>query len=132
VTTGTLKKCVLIVEDEPTIRELLDDFLTSEGFETRVASDGRSALEIAERDRPDLILMDVMLPVLDGATATRLLKERDATRDIRVVAMSANSAALDDRRVLPADGVIRKPFDLEKLLAQILQQLAMPVRVLSV
>jgi CheY-like chemotaxis protein len=127
VTTRALRNRVLIVEDEPTIRELLDDFLTGEGFETRVTSDGRSALEIAERDQPDLILMDVMLPVLDGATATRLLKECDATRGIRVVAMSANCAVLDDRRVLPADDVIRKPFDLETLLTQIRRQLAMPL-----
>jgi CheY-like chemotaxis protein len=127
VTTGTLRPRVLIVEDEPTIRELLEDFLSGEGFATQIAGDGKSALEIVARQHPDLILMDVMLPILDGATATRLLKEDTRTRGIRVVAMSANGSLLEDRHVLPADAVIRKPFDLDTLLTQIRRQLS-PLR----
>ena len=89
---------VLIVEDETPIRELLNDFLSDEGFETSLAEDGRHGIELARADKPDVILMDLMLPLLDGIAAVRALKDRPETRDIPIVVMSANSGVVAAHR----------------------------------
>ena len=81
---------VLIVEDEPVIRELLDDFLSDEGFDTIHAADGLRGVELAHHEHPDLVLMDLMLPGLDGFAATRALKNSPDTAAIPIVAMSTN------------------------------------------
>ncbi len=65
---------VLIVDDDPAIRNLLEEILVDEGYEVLLAADGRTGVEIARSEQPGLILMDLMLPVLDGAAATRELK----------------------------------------------------------
>jgi DNA-binding response OmpR family regulator len=108
---------VLIVEDEPAIRHLLDDFFTSEGFDTLLACSGTSAIALASAVQPDVILLDMMLPGADGVTATRLLRGHRLTRDIPIIAMSANTQVLE--RVvaeLPVNEAIAKPFDLDILL----------------
>jgi two-component system phosphate regulon response regulator PhoB len=108
---------VLIVEDERPIRELLDDFLTDEGYVTLLAENGEEGVALATDERPDLILMDLMLPQLSGFDAIRAIKEHHATRDIPVVVMSANSVLLlhlSDQFL--ADDTIRKPFDLDRVL----------------
>lgn len=109
---------VLIVEDEQPIRELLNDFLSDEGYDTRLAENGRHGVELARAETPDLILMDLMLPLLDGIAAVRVLKDAPDTRDIPVVVMSANSVLLLHIGELGlADETIRKPFDLDDLLS---------------
>ncbi len=113
---------ILIVEDEPSIRDLLDDFLNGEGFDTLLATDGREGLEIATSEHPDVILLDVMLPVMDGVEAARQLKKDERTHDIPIVVMSANLTVLRRPDLLPVDTVIRKPFDLDELLALIQAQ----------
>lgn len=108
---------VLIVEDEKPIRELLDDFLSDEGYDTLLAENGQLGVEMARAEQPDLVLMDLMLPLLDGFAAMRALKEHAETRDIPVVVMSANSVLLlhiGDQ--LLADETLRKPFDLDQVL----------------
>jgi diguanylate cyclase len=108
---------VLIVEDEKPIRELLDDFLSDEGFDTLLAENGQRGIELARTEQPDLVLMDLMLPLLDGFAAMRALKEDPETRKIPVVVMSANSVLLlhlSDQ--LLADETLRKPFDLDQVL----------------
>jgi CheY-like chemotaxis protein len=108
---------VLIVEDEKPIRELLDDFLSDEGFDTLLAENGQRGVELARAEQPDLVLMDLMLPLLDGFAAMRALKEDPATCEIPVVVMSANSVLLlhlSDQ--LLADETLRKPFDLDQVL----------------
>jgi CheY-like chemotaxis protein len=108
---------VLIVEDEKPIRELLDDFLSDEGFDTLLAENGQRGIELARAEQPDLVLMDLMLPLLDGFAAMRALKEDPETRKIPVVVMSANSVLLlhlSDQ--LLADETLRKPFDLDQVL----------------
>ena len=108
---------VLIVEDEKPIRELLDDFLSDEGFDTLLAENGQRGVELARAEQPDLVLMDLMLPLLDGFAAMRALKEDPETREIPVVVMSANSVLLlhlSDQ--LLADETLRKPFDLDQVL----------------
>lgn len=108
---------VLIVEDEKPIRELLNDFLSDEGYHTLVAENGQRGVEMARAEQPDLVLMDLMLPLLDGFAAMRALKDYPETRDIPVVVMSANSVLLlhiGDQQL--ADETIRKPFDLDQVL----------------
>jgi CheY-like chemotaxis protein len=108
---------VLIVEDEKPIRELLNDFLSDEGYDTLLAENGQRGVEIAREEQPDLVLMDLMLPLLDGVAAMRALKEDPETSEIPVVVMSANTVLLlhlSDQ--LLADETLRKPFDLDQVL----------------
>ena len=107
---------VLIVEDEKPIREMLNDFLTDEGYDTLMAENGQRGVEIARVERPDLVLMDVMLPLLNGFAAMRALKDDPETQTIPVIVMSANSALLYTQEGKLADQMIRKPFDLDELL----------------
>lgn len=102
---------------------MLVELLTDEGYETLVAGDGRTAVEIARQRCPDVILMDLMLPVLDGASATRLIKSGSDTNWIRIIAMSAGANLRQQVDELPADGVVSKPFDLDALLADLSIQL---------
>lgn len=113
---------ILIIEDEPSIRDLLDDFFNGEGFDTLLATDGRSGVDLATLLHPDVILLDVMLPVMDGVEAARQLKDDARTHDIPIVVMSANLTVLRRPELLAADTVIRKPFDLDELLALIRSQ----------
>ncbi len=107
---------VLIVEDDPPIREMLNDFLGSEGFDTLLAENGRAGVDLARAERPDLILIDIMLPLLDGVTAIKMLRADEETRDLPIVAMTANPTLLRRPDPLPVDVVIGKPFDLDALL----------------
>lgn len=108
---------VLIVDDDPAILNMLDELLQDEHYETLLATDGNEALTIARDEKPDLILMDLMLPVLDGASAIRQLKNDPETQSIHIIAMSAGANLRMHADQLPADSVIGKPFDLNTLLA---------------
>jgi two-component system, cell cycle response regulator DivK len=108
---------VLIVDDDPAILNMLDELLQDERYETLLATDGNEAVNIAQRERPDLILMDLMLPVMDGAEAIRRLKGDPETESIHIIAMSAGANLRMHADQLPADSVIGKPFDLNTLLA---------------
>ncbi|HUZ02224.1 MAG TPA: response regulator [Thermomicrobiaceae bacterium] len=110
---------VLIVDDDPSIRALLDELLRDEGHVTVLAGDGKRAVERARETHPDVILMDLMLPVLDGASAIRVLKSDPFTRDIPIIAMSAGANLRLHAEHLPADGVLGKPFDLDTVLAHV-------------
>jgi CheY-like chemotaxis protein len=108
---------VLIVDDDPAILSMLDELLQDEHYETLLATDGSKAISIAREEKPDLILMDLMLPVLDGAAAIRQLKQDPDTNSIHIIAMSAGANLRMHADQLPADSVIGKPFDLNTLLA---------------
>lgn len=110
---------ILIVEDDPAIQGLLDEVLQDEGYETVVAGDGRTGIERARSERPNLILMDIMLPVLDGVSAIQELKADPETRPIPIIAMSAGANLARHAEQLPADDVLRKPFNLDVLLASV-------------
>ena len=114
---------VLIVDDDPAIRGMLVELLSDEGYDTFVAGDGHTAVEMATKHSPDVILMDLMLPIMDGASATRLIKRNPETAWIRVIAMSAGSNLRRLPEDIPADGVVGKPFDLDALLADVAIQL---------
>jgi CheY-like chemotaxis protein len=112
---------ILYVEDNEDNVYMLARRLRRYGFEVIVAMDGARGVEAARRERPDLVLMDLGLPVLDGWEATRRLKEAPETRSIPVIALSAHAMAGERERALAAgcDDYDTKPVDLDRLLAKI-------------
>ena len=116
---------ILYVEDNEDNVYMLARRLRRHGFEVIVAADGARGVDAARRERPDLVLMDLDLPVLDGWEATRRLKAAPETRSIPVVALSAHAMAGERERALAAgcDDHDTKPVDLDRLLAKIRAQL---------
>ncbi len=116
---------ILLVEDNEMNRDLISRRLKRRGFEVAVAVDGAEGVEKATELRPDLVLMDMGLPVMDGYEATRLLKANDATRGIPVVGLSAHAMSGDASRALDAgcDDYDTKPVEWPRLLEKISQQL---------
>jgi len=104
---------VLVVDDERAIRLLCRVNLAASGMEVLEAEDGRVGLELARKERPDLVLLDVMMPEVDGWTVARELAESDETRDIPVVFLTARADAADKRlgEQLGGVGYLVKPFD---------------------
>jgi two-component system response regulator MprA len=112
-------KQVLVVDDEPAVRDALERALRSAGYTVATANDGAQALEAVERDRPDAVVLDVLMPVLDGFEACRRLRQRG---DRTPVLMLTARDAVDDRVEgldAGADDYLVKPFALEELLARI-------------
>lgn len=116
-------KTILLVDDELAIIEALTEVLTWEGYKVVSASNGQEGLATLAQAPADLVLLDYMMPVLDGIQTLRALQADPATKDIPVVMMTAAPAALPDeiRRELP---VLRKPFDVNALLDTIERKLA--------
>jgi two-component system, cell cycle response regulator DivK len=113
---------IMIVEDNPVNLKLAKDLLELDGFEVWPCTDAETALERLKAVRPDLILMDVALPGIDGLELTRMLKADLKTEDIRIIALTAFAMKSDKERVMEAgcDGYITKPFDTRKFTQQIL------------
>ncbi len=112
---------ILLVEDNEMNRDMLSRRLTRNGFEVMVAVDGGEGLAMALREKPDLILMDMSLPVMDGWEATRRIKGAPETKDIPVIALTAHAMAGDRDKALEAgcDDYDSKPVELERLLGKI-------------
>jgi len=112
---------ILLVEDNEMNRDMLSRRLTRSGFEVVIAVDGGQGVAMASSDKPDLILMDMSLPVIDGWEATRKLKADDATKAIPVIALTAHAMAEDKEKCLSAgcDDFDTKPVELPRLLAKI-------------
>jgi CheY-like chemotaxis protein len=108
---------VLVAEDVPDIRDLICHSLKYAGYAVVEAKDGIEAIEKAETERPDLILLDVRMPKMDGYEACTVLKEMDATRDIPVLFLSARGQESEIRRglALGAEEYILKPFAPDEL-----------------
>ena len=112
---------ILLVEDFDDAREMYRDYLEFAGFRVDTARDGHEAIEKTRRIAPDLVLMDLSLPVMDGWEATRLLKSDPETRKIPIVALSAHALAAEGERARRAgcDGFIAKPCLPPDLVAEI-------------
>ena len=112
---------VLIVDDDPVIQLLLRVNFEMDGFEVSTADDGEQGLEAARRQHPDLVLLDVMMPKLDGYQVLAALRESSDTKDLPVVLLSAKSLDEDKRAGLDAgaNAYITKPFDPIRLLAEV-------------
>lgn len=108
---ATNKAKVLVVEDYEDAREMYQEFLEFEGFEVETAKDGLEALERAKHSRPDLILMDMSLPLVNGWEATRRLKEDEETADIPVVALTGHAfpGHADKAKQVGCDAFVTKP-----------------------
>jgi PAS domain S-box-containing protein len=106
---------VLLVDDDPEILEATGQILREWGYTVDEARDGHTALSLARRARPDLMLVDLMMPVMDGWTLIRRLREENVARDVPVVVFSADRDAREKARHLDARAALRKPFELEEL-----------------
>lgn len=116
-----MEPTILYVEDNPGNRLLVHSVLEAEGFRILEADCARQALEVLTVEQPDLILMDINMPDIDGYTLTAQLKQRPELRDVPIVALTANVMRGDRERSLNAgcDGYIQKPIDIDELPKQI-------------
>lgn len=120
------KPKILVVEDNPDEAQMVKMILEPEGYEVELAADGREGLEKAEADKPDLIILDVMMPVLDGFAMCAKLREDPEYQDVPVILLTAVAAHIRDTKY-PISGVLRaqaeeyleKPISPEELLATV-------------
>ena len=119
---------ILLVEDNEMNRDMLSRRLIRKGYEVVMALDGQQAVEAAGAQKPDLILMDMSLPIIDGWEATRQIKAAPETRAIPVIALTAHAMSDDREKALQAgcDDYDKKPVDLPRLLDKITGLLARP------
>ncbi len=119
---------ILLVEDNEMNRDMLSRRLTRNGFEIAIAVDGQQGVDLAISEKPDLILMDMSLPVMDGLEATRRIKADPATRAIPVIALTENALVEDRERAIAAvcDDFDTKPVELPRLLGKIKAMLEKP------
>ena len=121
-----MSKRILVIEDTENNRRIFRDLLTHAGFELLEARDGEEGVAMAAEQRPDLILMDIQLPIMDGYAATRRIKADPALRSIPIIAVT--SYALDGEektaRAAGCDDYVPKPFSPRELLAKIRQHLS--------
>ena len=112
---------ILLVEDNEMNRDMLSRRLLRNGFEVVMAVDGQQAVDMATSDKPDIILMDMSLPVLDGWEATRQVKANAATKAIPVIALTAHAMAEDEQKARAAgcDDFDTKPVDIARLVGKI-------------
>ena len=112
---------ILLVEDNEMNRDMLSRRLERKGFDVVMAVDGQAGVEMASTENPDLILMDLSLPVIDGWEATRRIKADAATQQIPVIALTAHAMAGDEKKALEAgcDDYDTKPIDFKRLLGKI-------------
>lgn len=111
----------MIVDDEPDVAVVIEATLRAEGFETLVAADGEAAISLVREQRPDLVLLDVMMPGLDGVQVCKRLRNDPATSAVSIIMLTAKTMP-NDRVVgltAGADDYVAKPFDIEELLARV-------------
>jgi two-component system, cell cycle response regulator DivK len=120
-------KCIIVVEDEPLIMDLIAILLERAGYEVVRAATAEEALPLAESRPPDLVLMDIALPGIDGLAATRILKSSPATRGVPVVALTAQAMRADAEAAARAgcDGFIAKPISTRGFLRQVEEYLGL-------
>jgi DNA-binding response OmpR family regulator len=117
-----------VVDDEHDTAELIRDTLRSEGLRTQVAHDGRQALELIARKRPDLVILDIMMPEMSGFEVLEALARDEMTSTIPVLVLTARGDDSDVRRglALGAKRYMSKPFDLRALIAEVRRHLGTP------
>ncbi len=115
--TDNAPRRILLADDEEDIKTIVKMFLETNGYEVVTAFDGLDAIEKVKESKPDLVLMDIMMPVIDGIEVTRQLKADEATRDIPIVMLTAAAKSAMVEQALQAGAVdyIAKPFDPERL-----------------
>ncbi|MBX3066853.1 MAG: response regulator [Anaerolineae bacterium] len=116
---------ILVVEDNPDNRILITDVLTSLDYEVMVAVDGEEGVSKARSEEPDLILMDLSLPQMDGWTATQQIRAIPKLKNVKIIALTAHAMVGDRERALEAgcDDYVSKPLDLKELASKLTQYL---------
>ena len=116
-----MSKTILVVEDTEDNRQILRDLLTSAGFDLLEAVDGETGVAMATREKPDLILMDIQLPLIDGYEATRRIKAEPTLKHIPILAVTSYALSGDEEKTRAAgcDGYIAKPFSPRELLVKV-------------
>ncbi|NLB34540.1 MAG: response regulator [Elusimicrobia bacterium] len=114
-------KKILIIEDNPLNRELMLTILKSRGYELKSLEDAKGAVEIIKEFKPDLLLLDIMLPGIDGLTLTSEIRNDPDIKDLKIIAVTAYAMRGDKERIIEAgcDGYISKPLDTRKLPGQV-------------
>jgi two-component system, cell cycle response regulator DivK len=122
-----MSKRILVVEDQPDNRRILRDLLGNAGYELIEAETGEEALTAVEAQRPDLILMDIQLPVMDGYEATRRIRSNPELKLIPIIAVTSYALAGDEARALAVgcNAYVTKPFSPRALLAKVQEHLAL-------
>lgn len=112
---------IILVEDNEDNRDMLSRRLQRKGFSVLIAVNGEEAVGMVQREHPDLVLMDISLPVMDGFEATRRLKQNDATKSIPIIALTAHAMSGDREKAIEAgcDDYDTKPVELPRLLQKI-------------
>ena len=112
---------VLLIEDNEMNRDMLSRRLIRRGFQVVFAMDGQQGIDLARSERPDIVLMDMSLPVIDGWEATRRLKADDATRSVPVIGLTAHAMSGDREKAIEAgcDDYDTKPVELDRLICKI-------------
>jgi two-component system response regulator MprA len=112
---------ILAVDDDPLVQDTIRRCLELDGYEVALASDGHSALAEIARERPDLVILDMVMPHLDGASVVMLLRERAATATLPIMVLTARAYAIDKAFGLAvgADDYLAKPFEVAELLARV-------------
>jgi two-component system, cell cycle response regulator DivK len=120
-----MSKVILVIEDQEDNRRILRDLLTSVGYELIEALTGQEGVTMAETHRPDLILMDIQLPVLDGYEATRRIRANPALGSIPIIAVTSFALSGDDIKAYEAgcNGYVTKPYSPRQLLTKIREYL---------
>ena len=113
-----MAKAILVADDDPDILSIVSMSLETQGYTVYKASNGREAVDLAKQHHPDLVLMDMMMPIVSGYEAVSELKDDATTRDITIVGLSAKAMATDMERATDAgiDGYITKPFRIAQIL----------------
>jgi len=116
-----MSKRILVVEDQPDNRRIVRDLLTRSGYEIIEARTGEEGVTLAETQRPDLILMDIQLPLIDGYEAARRIKANPELRHIPIIAVTSYALSGDDVKAFAAgcDDYVAKPFSPRALLAKV-------------
>lgn len=115
------KKKIMVVEDNPMNKVLMKEVLTVNGYDVTEADTGSDAIKKVASEKPDLILMDLNLPEMDGITATKLLKTNNACKDVLVIAITASAMKGEEEKILAEgfDGYISKPIKIKKFVKDV-------------
>ncbi len=121
-----MEKMILIIEDESGNLKLIRDLLQVSGYLTLEATNGAEGVELARAHKPDLILMDILMPVMDGLEATKILKADAETKNIPIIALTSYAMKEDEEKIREAgcDGYITKHIDTKKFLKKMAEYLS--------
>jgi len=120
---------ILVVDDDPSVRSLLEDFFTPLGYRVITTDNGREALHVAPREKPDVILLDVIMPGMDGAQICKALRANKETELIPVIMMTGFAGTVIDVSRSAPDDLVMKPFRLPDLLTRV--RAIIPIRPLT-